>query len=68
LHCLWDLQALFFNLYTCASGSQVTGTLGVSPPTISEYPYSFKRNLFIDLPRDVDGEEFDADVADDFYI
>ncbi len=37
LRCLWDLQTLFFNLYTCSAGSQVTGALGVNPPTIHEY-------------------------------
>jgi hypothetical protein len=44
LRCLWDMQTLFFNLYTCSACSQVTGTLGVSPPTVSEYLYSVHHN------------------------
>jgi hypothetical protein len=37
LCCLWDLQTLFFNLYTCGAGSQVTSLIGVTPPTVHEY-------------------------------
>jgi hypothetical protein len=29
LWCLWDFQTFFFNLYTCSTSSQVTGTLGI---------------------------------------
>ena len=66
LRCLWDLQTFFFNLFTCAMGSQVTGTLGVTPPTVHEYLYSVNNNLLIELPLDPAEEEFDEDNA--YYI
>jgi hypothetical protein len=34
LRTMWDLQTLFFNLFTCSAGSQVTGALGICPPTV----------------------------------
>jgi hypothetical protein len=61
LHCLWDLQTFFFNLYTCSAGSQVSGTLGVSPPTVHKYLYSINNNLLIDIPGEEFKEEFDGD-------
>jgi hypothetical protein len=45
LRCLWDLQTLFFNLFTCSAGSQVTGALGVPPPSVHGYLYSCNNNL-----------------------
>jgi hypothetical protein len=48
----------FFNLYTCGAGSQVTGTLGVAPPTMHEYHYSCNNNLLIDVSVDEAKEEF----------
>lgn len=68
LRCLWDMQTFFFNLYTCSAGSQVTGTLGVSPPTVSEYLYSVHHNLLVDFPMDENDEQFDGDAADAYYI
>lgn len=47
-------------------GSQVTGTLGVTPPTVHEYLYSVNNNLLIELPLDPAEEEFDEDNA--YYI
>jgi hypothetical protein len=67
LRCLWDMQTFFFNLYTCTAGSQVTGTLGVAPPTIHEYLYSCHHNLLVDIPADDDVEE-EFNVNNDFYI
>jgi hypothetical protein len=39
LRCLWDLQVLFYNLFSCAQGhgNPCNAILGVAPPTISEY-------------------------------
>jgi hypothetical protein len=68
LRCLWDLQTFFFNLYTCSAGSQITGTLGVSPPTVSEYLSTVHHNLLVDFPMDENKEQFDADAADAYYI
>ncbi len=59
-------RRFFFNLYTCSAGSQVTGTLGVSPPTVYEYLYSVNHNLLIDIPADETEEEFNAENV--FYI
>ena len=33
----WQLQVLFQNLYTCCYGSQISGLLGIEPPTVAEY-------------------------------
>jgi len=66
LRSMWDLQTLFFNLFTCSAGSQVTGVLGVCPPTVQEYLYSCNNNLLIDLPDD--GNEVNFDIVNDFYI
>jgi hypothetical protein len=51
LRCLWDLQVLFYNLFTCAEGmgNPVNGMFGVSPPTVAEYLYSANNNLLIPL-------------------
>ena len=51
LRCLWDLQVLFFNLFTCAEGmgNPVNGMFGISPPTVAEYLYSANNNLLIPL-------------------
>ena len=66
LRCLWDLQTFFFNLFTCGMGRQVTGTLGVTPPTVHEYLYSINNNLLIELPLDPVEEEFQEGNA--YYI
>jgi hypothetical protein len=67
LRCLWDMQTFFFNLYTCTAGSQVTGMLGVAPPTIHEYLYSCNHNLLVALPAGDDVEE-EFNVENNFYI
>jgi hypothetical protein len=49
---LWDLQVLFFNLFTCAEGmgNPINGMFGISPPTVEEYLYFANNNLLIPLP------------------
>jgi hypothetical protein len=54
---LWDLQTLFFNLFTCSAGSQVTGALGVHPPSIHDY---------FDIPNNEVEEDFLQ--INDYYI
>jgi hypothetical protein len=66
LCCLWDLQTFFFNLYTCGAGSQVTGLLGVSPPSVHNYLYSCNNNLLVNIPFDEAEEEFMEDNP--YYI
>ncbi len=46
--------------------SQVTGTLGVTPPTVHEYLYSVNINLLVELPLDLTEEEFQENNA--YYI
>jgi hypothetical protein len=41
-------------------GSQVTGTLGVTPPTVHDYLNSIHHNLLIDVLVDPAGEEFQS--------
>lgn len=54
LRCLWDLQSFMYNLFVCSNdcGSQVSGQLGVPPPTVAEYLYSANNNLLIPIPLD----------------
>ena len=54
---LWDLQVLFFNLFTCAEGigNPINGMFGVAPPTVAEYLFSANNNLLIPLVA-ADGE------------
>ena len=54
LSTLYNLQTLFFNLFICAGnhGSQVTGTFGVNPPSVSEYLDSANKKLLVPLPSD----------------
>ncbi len=41
LHCLWDLQVLFYNLFTCTGhGNPTNGTFGIAPPSVEEYLFS----------------------------
>ena len=46
---LHNLQTLFCNLFTCSQnhGSQVTGALGVEPPTVEECLHSANNDLLI---------------------
>jgi len=55
---LWDLQVLFFNLFTCAEGmgNPINGMFGVAPPTVAEYLFSANNNLLIPMVIP-DGEE-----------
>jgi hypothetical protein len=53
---LWDLRALFFNLFTCTKGffykgfgNPINGMFGIAPPTVAEYLYSANNNLLIPL-------------------
>ncbi len=55
-----------FNLYTCSAGSQVTGALGVSPPTVHDYLYSCNNNLLIDIPEDDNDDKFEEGNV--FYV
>jgi len=58
LRCLWDLQTFFFHLFTYGMGSQVTGLLGVTLPTVHDYIYSVNHDLLIDVPADPAEDEF----------
>ncbi len=55
LHCLWDLQVLFYNLFTCAEdhGNPTNGIFGVAPPTVEEYLFSANNYLLIPLPAPI---------------
>lgn len=63
---MWDLQTLFFNLFTCSAGNQVTGALGVCPPTVHDYLYSCNNDLLINIPLDDNEDNFDG--VNEFYI
>ncbi len=54
LCCLWDLQSFIYHLFVCSNdcGSQVSGQLGVLPPSVAEYLYSANNNLLIPIPLD----------------
>jgi hypothetical protein len=51
LRCLWDLQVLFYNLFTCVEGhgNPTNGIFGIAPPSVAEYLYSVNNNLLIPL-------------------
>jgi hypothetical protein len=51
LRCLWDLQVLFYSIFTCVEGhgNPINRMLGVAPPTVAEYLYSANNNLLIPL-------------------
>jgi hypothetical protein len=53
LQCLWDLQVLFYNLFSCAQGhgNPCNAILGFAPPTVSDYLYLANHNLLITLSR-----------------
>jgi hypothetical protein len=57
-HSLYDLQTFFYILFTCSAGSQVTGALGVHPPSIHDYLFYCNNDLLIDIPNDDIEEEF----------
>jgi hypothetical protein len=57
---------IFFNLFTCSAGSQVTGALDVHPPTVHDYLYSYNNDLFMPFPLDEVEEQFLDD--DDYYV
>jgi hypothetical protein len=60
------MQTFFFNLFTCSAGSQVTGALGISPPTMHDYLYSCNNGLLVDIQIDEAEEQFLAE--NDYYI
>jgi hypothetical protein len=66
LQTLWDLQVLFYNLFTCAEGhgNPCNVILGIAPLTVVEYLYSANNNLLIPLPID-DGEDDNFGAKDD---
>jgi hypothetical protein len=66
LQTLWDLQVLYYNLFTCAEGhgNPCNIILGIAPPTVVEYLYSTNNSLFIPLPID-DGEDDNFGAKDD---
>jgi hypothetical protein len=53
LRCLWDLQVLLFNLFSCAHGHgyPCNAILRIASPTVSDYLYLVNHNLLIPLPR-----------------
>jgi hypothetical protein len=59
LRTLWDLQVLFYNLFTCAQGhgNPCNVILGIAPLTVEEYLYSANHNLLIPLPIDVEEDD-----------
>jgi len=46
---IWHVEVLFANLHTCLYGSQVTGFLGVEPPTVYEYLYSANNGFMVEV-------------------
>ncbi len=47
LRALWDLQVLFYNLFTCAQGhgNPCNVMFGIAPPTVAEYLYTGNNNI-----------------------
>jgi hypothetical protein len=70
LRCLWDLQVLFFNLFTCAEGigNPINGMFGISPPTVAEYLYSTNNNLLVPLiTPENENDNFEEPVGNRLY-
>ena len=68
LKSLWDLQVLFYNLFTCAQGhgNPCNYILGVTPPTVEEYLYSANNNLLVPLIiHDDEDDRFENENAED---
>ena len=59
LRCLWDLQVLFYNLFTCAEGhgNPVNGLFGITPPSVAEYLYSANHHLLVPLVPAINEED-----------
>jgi hypothetical protein len=59
LRCLWDLQVLFYNLFTCAEGhgNPTNGIFGISPPSAAEYLYLANHDLLISLPQPINEDD-----------
>ena len=51
LCCLWDLQVLYYYLFTCAAGhgNPTNGIFVIAPSSVSEYLYSANNNLPLPL-------------------
>ena len=67
LKSLWDLQVLFYNLFTCAQGhgNPCNYILGVTPPTVEEYLYSANNNLLVPLIiHDDEDDHFENENAE----
>jgi hypothetical protein len=60
LLCLWDLQVLFLNLFTCAEGhgNHTNGIFGMTPPSVAEYLYSTNHDLLIPLPQPLNEDNY----------
>ncbi len=58
MHMLWDMHVFFYNLYTCAlgMGNQVSGMLGIEPPSIHECLLSVHNDMLAQLPSAIDEE------------
>ena len=46
---LWRVQVLMANIHTCLHGSQVTGFLGIDPPTVEEHLYSTNHDFMVEV-------------------
>ena len=46
---IWHVEVLFANLHTCLYGRQVTGFLGVDPPTVTECLYSANNGFMVEV-------------------
>ena len=46
---IWHVEVLSANLHTCLYGSQVTGFLGVDPPTVTECLYSANNGFMVEV-------------------
>ncbi|MFN9980283.1 MAG: hypothetical protein ACK53Y_10235, partial [bacterium] len=67
---LWDLQVLFYNLFTCAQGhgNPCNVMFGIAPPTVAEYLFSANYNRLIPMPvQDGEDDNFGVDDAPLYY-
>jgi hypothetical protein len=70
LRTLWDLQVLFYNLFTCAQGhgNPCNVMFGIAPPTVAEYLFSANNNRLIPMPvQDGEDDNFGVDDAPLYY-
>ena len=70
LRCLWDLQVLFYNLFTCADGhgNPCNAVLGIEPPSVAEYLHSANNDLLVPLHvAENEIDFFENDEGDRMY-